>query len=170
MIDLSEGSTLSLDFFKESITSYTQKTFSKFTSSPDIIYSPNFDNDFLNPIFVNLITLFGHLIVKNKISRLWSHVAENLLISSNSLIEIFKKEINSKTISKDQGNKSIIKDKEFANINLYKFEILSFCQWMCIKDINDSSNLYDYNSENMNKILTMFQWLITFCNYKSNEI
>ena len=170
MIDLSEGSTLSLDFFKESITSYTQKTFSKFTSSPDIIYSPNFDNDFLNPIFVNLITLFRHLIVKNKISRLWSHVAENLLISSNSLIEIFKKEINSKTISKDQGNKSIIKDKEFANINLYKFEILSFCQWMCIKGINDSSNLYDYNSENMNKILTMFQWLITFCNYKSNEI
>ena len=33
------------------------------------------------------------------------------------------------------------KDKEFANINLYKFEILSFCQWMCIKGINDSSNL-----------------------------
>lgn len=169
MIDLSEGSTLSLDFFKESITSYTQKTFSKFTSSPDIIYSPNFDNDFLNPIFVNLISLFHHLIVKNKISKLWSHVAENIINSSNTLIEIFKKEINSKSISKEQGNKSFIKDKDLANINLYKFEILSFCQWICIKGINDS-NYYDYNSENMNKILTMLQWLITFCNYKSNEI
>ena len=94
----------SFDFFKESISSYTEKVFSKYGSTPIIIYSENFENDFLSPIFVNLVTLFNTLIVKNKLSKLWVHVADCFDKSSIQLIEIFKKEINSKKVNTEIDN------------------------------------------------------------------
>ena len=71
-------------FFEEGIKSYIDQSISKYTKTPEIIFERDFDNTFLNPIFINDLSLFKNLIQKNKLkNEIWK-----------SLNDTFFKQIN----------------------------------------------------------------------------
>ena len=59
-------------FFEEGIKSYIEQSFAKYSKNEEIIFKKNFDNDFLNTLFINDISLYKNLIQKNKLkSEIW---------------------------------------------------------------------------------------------------
>ena len=155
----------SLSFFKESISSYTKNAFSKYESNLNIIYSKNFENDCLCPLFVNLLSLFRKLIKTNNLSQLWTDVADSYNQLSEQLIKSFDKEINSKNVNieEDSNGNIICKDKDYANINKEKFKILSTCLFCCIKRVyNDTEN------KSTNKLTEEFNWFKQFLGVKGH--
>lgn len=157
----------SLSFFKESISSYTKNAFSKYESNLNIIYSKNFENDCLCPIFVNLLSLFKKLIKTNNLSQLWTDVADNYNQLSEQLLNNFEKEINSKNVNIEEDNTGniISKDKEYALINKVKFQILSTCLFVCIKGLYKKQ----LNNNNTDKFVQELNWFYRFLGVKNSE-
>ena len=157
----------SLSFFKESISSYTKNAFSKYESNLNIIYSKNFENDCLCPIFVNLLSLFKKLIKTNNLSQLWTDVADNYSQLSEQLLNCFEKEINSKNVNIEEDNTGniISKDKEHALINKVKFQILSTCLFVCIKGLYKKQ----LNNNNTDKFVQELNWFYRFLGVKNSE-
>ena len=81
-----------INYLELGIKSYTEKAFSKYKTDNSIIYSQNFENDFINPNLVNLIQLYKNMIEKNKISKLWNCVADSIKEYTYPLFDIFEKE------------------------------------------------------------------------------
>ena len=166
---------LSLEFFKDSIQLYTQKHFLKFIENPTQIYTETFDDDTLTPLLTNLILFFKTLIIKNRLSKLWNCVAGCITINMSKLCEVYLKEIKSfESISlspqqhqQQQQPHRVIRDKDLANINLYKIKLITLSFEVCVKGLNDASVYWDNNlfSSEMNELL---KWLNNFCLMKSN--
>ncbi len=126
-------------FFEEGIKSYIDQSISKYTKTPEIIFERDFDNTFLNPIFINDLSLFKNLIQKNKLkSEIWLLIlekmeqkisevlsdfnisiekinkniclAENKIKKSYSLLEQYKKE--KKEIKQEVNNYSELNKKQ----------------------------------------------------------
>ena len=160
---------LSLEFFKDSIQLYTQKHFLKFIENSTQIYSETFDDDTLTPLMTNLILFFKTLIIKNRLSKLWTCVAECITENTGKLCEVYSKEMESSepiSLSPQQQQQPhcVIRDIDLANINLHKIKIITLSFEACVKGLNDVS-VYNLLSSEMNEL---FQWLKTFCLMKSN--
>ena len=156
-----------INYLELGIKSYTEKTFSKYKNENTIIYSQNFDNDFINPNFVNLIQLYKNMIEKNKISKLWNCVAESIKEYSYPIFNIFEKELNS--LNKKDISININYDRELAGINLNKFKSISIATYLCIKGCIDiTNNFYDLLNEDIQKFKSSLDWLYNFCLIKDN--
>ena len=146
---------LSLEFFKDSIQLYTQKNFLKFIENPTQIYTETFDDDTLTPLLTNLILFFKTLIITNRLSKLWTCVAECITENTDKLCEVYSKEIKpSEPISlspqQQQQPHCVIRDKDLANINLRKIKIITLSFEACVKGLNDVS-VYNLFSSKMNE-------------------
>ena len=156
-----------INYLELGIKSYTENTFSKYKTDNSIIYSQNFENDFINPNIVNLIQLYKNMIEKNKISKLWNCVADSIKEYTYPLFDIFEKEMNS--LNKKDSSKKIIYDSELAGINLNKFKSISIASYLCIKgclDINKS--IYNISNEDVQKFKMSLDWLYNFSLIKDN--
>lgn len=156
-----------INYLELGIKSYTEKAFSKYKTDNSIIYSQNFENDFINPNLVNLIQLYKNMIEKNKISKLWNCVADSIKEYTYPLFDIFEKEMNS--LNKKDISKNIIYDSELAGINLNKFKSISIACYLCIKGSLDvNKNIYNISNEDIQKFKMSLDWLYNFCLIKDN--
>ena len=160
---------LSLEFFKDSIQLYTQKHFRKFIENPTQIYTETFDNETLTPLLTNLILFFKTLIIKNRLSKLWTTVATCITANTHKLSDVYLKEIKSfESISTEhQQQHCVIRDKDLANINLYKIKLITLSFELCVKGLNDASVYWDNNLFS-SEMIELFKWLNNFCLMKSN--
>ena len=82
-------------FFEEGIKSYIEQSVSKYSKTPEIIFERAFDNTFLNPLFINDLSLFKNLIQKNKLKiEIWKSLSDTFFKHLNDIISIFKEAIN----------------------------------------------------------------------------
>ena len=66
-------------FFEEGIKSYIDQSFKKDTKNELFIINKNYDNNLLQPIFINDISLYKNLIQKNKLkSEIWLLILEKM--------------------------------------------------------------------------------------------
>ena len=86
-------------FFEEGIKSYIEQSFIKYLGDAESIFHKSFDNNLINPLFINDITLFKNLIQKNKLkSEIWGHIGDLFDQKINQLLNIFNESIkNMKT-------------------------------------------------------------------------
>jgi len=81
-------------FFEEGIKSYIEQAFAKYSENTESIFHKSFDNNLINPLFINDITLFKNLIQKNKLkSEIWGHIGDLIDQSINQLLNIFNESI-----------------------------------------------------------------------------
>ena len=81
-------------FFEEGIKSYIEQSFAKYSEDTESIFHKSFDNNLINPLFINDITLFKNLIQKNKLkSEIWGYIGELVDQKINQLLNIFNESI-----------------------------------------------------------------------------
>ena len=74
-------------FFEEGIKSYIEQSFLKYSKNAEIIFDKNFDNNLIQPLFINDISLYKNLIQKNKLkSEIWGLICELIDKKINQLI------------------------------------------------------------------------------------
>ena len=82
-------------FFEEGIKSYINQSISKYSENPEVILKAHFDNKFLNPLFINDITLFKNLIQKNKLkNEIWKSLGEVIFQKLNDVLVIFENNVS----------------------------------------------------------------------------
>ena len=110
-------------FFINSLKVHIESSINKFKSSQDLIFNNNFDNIFLNPIFINNIKLYRGIIIKNNLNfkTFWSHIGKYMKLTLVPLISNFQEDINDKNIVNDNNEINLIK---IGEINLLKLNIL----------------------------------------------
>lgn len=151
------------DFFKEGIINYIKKQFEEYSKCIDIIYSSNFEQRLIRSVYFEKIEMIKSIIESNRLSKLWLVYADTIQTESNKLNNLFKKEINSKT---SFSSISGFKDKDLANINLVKSQLVSLVIITCIK-VNINKDDMSILKESQAKIIDLFTWLNTFAQYKS---
>ena len=125
-------------FFINSLKVHIETSINKFKDIQNLVFNDNFNNIFLNPIFINNIKLFRGIINKNNLNfkKFWNHIVKYMNLSLDSLISKFQEDINDKNSEKDIFCINLI---ELGEINLLKIKIL-----------NKSLNLIILNNEKEN--------------------
>ena len=84
-------------FFEEGIKSYIEQSFAKYSKNEEIIFKKNFDNDFLNTLFINDISLYKNLIQKNKLkSEIWGIIGNLLDQKIKQILQKFNEFLDKK--------------------------------------------------------------------------
>lgn len=82
-------------FFEKGIKSFIEQSSLKYSKTPEIIFDRDFDNIILNPLFINDISLFKNLILKNKLkSEIWKSLGGLLDAKIREIFISFKGSIN----------------------------------------------------------------------------
>ena len=112
-------------FFEEGIKSYIEQSFSKYSKNEDIIFRRSFDNEFLQPLFLNDISLYKNLIQKNKLkSEIWGLIRslhdqniKQILQKYNAFLDKKKNKLLKYTDKKKRANETIkIYTKKYKEI------------------------------------------------------
>ena len=128
-------------FFEEGIKSYIQQSISKYSKNPDTIIDKNFDNIFLNPIFINDIALFKNLIQKNKLKySIWKSIGDLLFQKINEILKDFSENINAIETKILQYQERIKKNyKYIEELEKFKIKRANKIQKNIDKDIQNKS-------------------------------
>ena len=110
-------------FFINGLKVHIESSINKYKENLAIIYDQDFDNLFLNPIFINNLNLFRDLIYQNNLNFqiFWNHIGKMMNSSIESIIVKFEEEI--KKEKEDDNNLN----KEVGNKNILKLKILNIC-------------------------------------------
>ena len=110
-------------FFINGLKVHIESSINKYEENLSIIYDQDFDNLFLNPIFINNLSLFRDLIYQNNLNfqNFWNHIGKMMNSSIESIIIKFEEEI--KKEKEDDNNLN----KEVGNKNILKLKILNIC-------------------------------------------
>ena len=160
-------------FFEEGIKSYLEQSFSKYSKNTDIIFHRSFDNNFLNPIFINDISLYKNLIQKNKLKiEIWGLICKlfdekiNLILNkynesekimeskvlkyrqkikkSNELINNFGENVEGFKKEIENNNDKLKKEDQEKNINIEEKDDLG--------DVKSKEEIAKMNSDLIKKI------------------
>ena len=110
-------------FFINGLKVHIESSINKYEENLSIIYEQDFDNLFLNPIFINNLNLFRDLIVQNNLNFqiFWNHIGKMMNSSIESIITKFEEEIK----KEKDDDKNL--NKEIGNKNILKLKILNIC-------------------------------------------
>ena len=105
-------------FFINGLKVHIESSINKYEENLGVIYDQDFDNLFLNPIFINNLSLFRDLIYQNNLNFqiFWNHIGKMMNSSIESIILKFEEEIKKEkeddtNLNKEIGNKNILKLK-----------------------------------------------------------
>jgi len=105
-------------FFINGLKVHIESSINKYEENLGVIYDQDFDNLFLNPIFINNLSLFRDLIYQNNLNFqiFWNHIGKMMNSSIESIILKFEEEIKKEkedvtNLNKEVGNKNILKLK-----------------------------------------------------------
>ena len=142
-----EDSTTS--FFINGLKVHIESSINKYEQYEDnkcIIFDEDFENKFLNPIFINNILLFGDIITQNNLNYevFWIHIGKTMAISIESLLQKFEEKIKKeKENIKEENNLKI----EIGNKNILKLKILNICFFLLTNENLDNFQLIKNNDK-----------------------
>ena len=130
-------------FFTNGIKLHLESSFNKLNDIKSLIFNEDFENYFLEPIFINNINLFRDLISQNNLnfSSFWKHIGKLIRGFNQDLIKKFEEEINEekKNINDDNklkiglGEDNILKLK-LLNISLYLITSIESDDFLDVKN------------------------------------
>ena len=163
---MEENTTL---FFINGLKVHIESSINKYEQSEQknsIIFNEDFNNLFLNPIFINNILLFRDIITQNNLNFdiFWNHIGKIMKISIQSLLQKFEEEIKKEKENLNEENNIKI---EIANKNLLKLKILNICFYFITNE--DSDNFQLINNEDKEKFKNLLELYIKEENKNNND-
>ena len=146
----------SSSFFINGIKLHIESSINKFKEIKSIIFNDDFEEIFLNTIFINNINLFREIITQNNLHfpTFWSHIGK---IMKNLIEEIINKsedEIIEEKKNINEENKTRI---EFGEINLIKLKIINISFYLIINvDSENFLNVVNPEKDSLDKLLNSY--------------
>ena len=151
---------ITTSFFINGLKLHIESSLNKYKDNPNLIFEENFENIFLNPIFINNINLFREIIEQNNLNFkiFWNHIGKIMNKSINYLMNIFQNEIKIKkeNLNKEENNEenNII---ELSEINYIKLNILNICLYFITSEESDSfDSIKGDNKDKLKKLLEIY--------------
>ena len=168
------------DFFTNGIKIFLESSLTKFENEPNMIFDQNFENKFLNQVFINNINLFKKLLIQNslKFKSYLSCINNYLTPKITSIQKIFENEFEIKQKEFEEnpategGLKNII---DLGELNLLKFKIMKLSFDLIILNIKKSESFINDKeiekniSVNKEKFSQLLKSLIIKDNKKEND-
>ena len=128
-------------FFINGIKLHIESSFNKLNETNSIIFKEDFEDFFLNKIFINNINLFREIISQNNlnISTFWTYIGNIMKTSIEKYITKFEEEINEEKNKDNEENKSKI---ELGEINFLKLKIMNYSFYL-ITNVESENFLKD---------------------------
>ena len=152
-----EDSTTS--FFINGLKVHIESSINKYEQYEDnksIIFDQDFENIFLNPIFINNILLFGDIITHNNLNYdiFWNHIGKTLTTTIESLLQKFEEEIKKeKENIKEENNIKI----EIGNKNILKLKILNMCfSFLTNENLDNFQLIKNNDKEKLKNLLELY--------------
>ena len=110
-------------FFMNGIKLHIESSFNKIKEIKSIIFKEDFDEIFLNNIFLNNINLFRDIIAQNNLhfQTFWSHISKLMKSLIEKYITKYEEELAEEKNNNNEDNKSKI---DLGNLNLLKLKIM----------------------------------------------
>ena len=146
----------SSSFFINGIKLHIESSINKFKQIKSIIFNDDFEEIFLNTIFINNINLFREIITQNNLHfpTFWSHIGK---IMKNLIEEIINKsedEIIEEKKNINEENKTRI---ELGEINLIKLKIINISFYLIINvDSENFLNVVNPEKDSLDKLLNSY--------------
>ena len=151
---------ITTSFFINGLKLHIESSLNRYKDNPNLIFEENFENIFLNPIFINNINLFREIIEQNNLNFkiFWNHIGKIMNKSINYLMNIFQNEIKIKkeNLNKEENNEenNII---ELSEINYIKLNILNICLYFITSEESDSfDSIKGDNKDKLKKLLEIY--------------
>ena len=128
-------------FFINGIKLHIESSFNKLNETNSIIFKEDFEDFFLNKIFINNINLFREIISQNNlnISTFWSYIGNIMKTSIEKYITKFEEEINEEKNNDNEESKSKI---ELGEMNFLKMKIMNYSFYL-ITNVESENFLKD---------------------------
>jgi len=119
-------------FFINGLKIHIDSSLNKYQDKENLIFDKDFENIFLNPLFINNINLFREIIEHNNLNytSFWNHIGKIMSKSLQTLLNKFKKEIE---VTNDNDHNA-----EVGNLNYLKLSMLDICFYLITNEDNDS--------------------------------
>ena len=129
-------------FFINGLKVHIESSINKYEENKNIVFNKDFDNLFLNPIFINNINLFREIISQNNLNFqvFWNHIGKLMKSSVKNILIKFEEEIK-KEKEKENINEETKINIEIGNKNILKLKILIICFYFITTEDSDSFEL-----------------------------
>ena len=143
-------------FFINGIKLHIESSFNKLKEKKSIIFNNDFEEIFLNTIFINNINLFREIITQNNLhfSTFWHHIAKIIKPKVEDIINKYEEEMNEEKNSINEENKTRI---ELGEINLIKLKIINISFYLIITvDSENFLNVINQEKDTLDKLLDSY--------------
>ena len=146
----------SSSFFINGIKLHIESSINKFKQIKSIIFNDDFEEIFLNTIFINNINLFREIITQNNLHfpTFWSHIGK---IMKNIIEEIINKSEEEMVEVKKNINEENKTRIELGEINLIKLKIINISFYLIINvDSENFLNVVNPEKDSLDKLLNSY--------------
>lgn len=143
-------------FFMNGIKLQIESSFNKIQEINSLIFKEDFEEIFLNNIFINNINLFRDIITQNNLHfpTFWNHIGKLMKSSIENYITKYEEELNEEKNSISEENKSKI---ELGEMNLLKLKIMNISFYLITTvDSEDFLKIKSEQKDNLNQLLNSF--------------
>ena len=132
-------------FFINGLKLHIESSFNKLNDMQAIIFKEDFEEIFLNNIFINNINLFRDIITQNNLHfpTFLSHIEKLMKLPLENYITKFTEELNGEKNKNIEDNKSIM---DLGEINLLKLKMLKISLYL-ITNLESENFLNSRNEE-----------------------
>ena len=153
-------------FFINGLKLHIESSFNKLNDMQAIIFKEDFEEIFLNNIFINNINLFRDIITQNNLHlpTFLSHIEKLMKSPLENYITKFTEELNEEKNKSIEDNKSII---DLGEINLLKLKMLKISLYL-ITNL-ETENFLNSRSEEKDKLEELLISYIKICQEQNKD-
>ena len=143
-------------FFMNGIKLQIESSFNKIKEINSIIFKEDFEEIFLNNIFINNINLFRDIIAQNNlhVPSFWNHIGKLMKSSIENCLAKYEDELKEEKNSNIEENKSKI---ELGEINLLKLKIMNISFYLITTvDSEDFLKVKSEQKDKLNQLINSF--------------
>ena len=143
-------------FFMNGIKLQIESSFNKIKEINSIIFKEDFEEIFLNNIFINNINLLRDIITQNNLhfSSFWNHIGKLMKSSIENCLAKYEDELKEEKNSNIEENKSKI---ELGEINLLKLKIMNISFYLITTvDSEDFLKVKSEQKDKLNQLINSF--------------
>ena len=153
-------------FFINGLKLHIESSFNKLNDMQAIIFKEDFEEIFLNNIFINNINLFRDIITQNNLHfpTFLSHIEKLMKSSLENYITKFTEELNEEKNKNIEDNKSLV---DLGEINLLKLKMLKISLYL-ITNL-ESENFLNSRNEEKDKLEELLISYIKICQEQNKD-
>ena len=144
------------NFFINGLKLHIESSFNKLKDTESIIFKEDFEESFLNNIFINNINLFREIIIQNNLHfpTFLSHIEKLMKSALENYLTKFTEQLNEEKNKNNEENKSRI---DLGEINLLKLKLMKISLYL-ITNLESENFLNTRNGEkdNFNQLLMSY--------------